>query len=143
MVTKDVYKKIEYYLYNYNNIDNLISETELNIIDNANSSGTTWLKGINDFNNTIENQAIKLATNKKIYNLKRWKSFLAEAIKIFEKSYRLEYEFMTLKYFNKNTYLEINKILKIDLDAQKKLNINVIGLIAYLADKANLIYLER
>lgn len=143
MVTKDVYKKIEYYLYNYNNIDNLISETELNIIDNANSSGTTWLKGINDFNNTIENQAIKLATNKKIYNLKRWKSFLTEAIKIFEKSYRLEYEFMILKYFNKNTYLEINKILKIDLDAQKKLNINVIGLIAYLADKANLIYLER
>lgn len=143
MVTKDVYKKIEYYLYNYNNIDNLISETELNIIDNANSSGTTWLKGINDFNNTIENQAIKLATNKKIYNLKRWKSFLTEAIKIFEKSYRLEYEFMTLKYFNKKTYLEINKILKIDIDAQKKLNINVIGLIAYLADKANLIYLER
>lgn len=143
MVTKDVYKKIEYYLYNYNNIDNLISETELNIIDNANSSGTTWLKGINDFNNTIENQAIKLATNKKIYNLKRWKSFLTEAIKIFEKSYRLEYEFMILKYFNKKTYLEINKILKIDIDAQKKLNINVIGLIAYLADKANLIYLER
>lgn len=143
MVTKDVYKKIEYYLYNYKNIDDLISETELNIIDNANSSGTTWLKGINYFNNTIENQAIKLATNKKIYNLKRWKSFLTEAIKIFEKSYRLEYEFMTLKYFNKNTYLEINKILKIDLDAQKKLNINVIGLIAYLADKANLIYLER
>ncbi len=143
MVTKNVYKKIEYYLYNFKNIDNLISETELNIIDNANSSGTTWLKGINDFNNTIENQAIKLATNKKIYNLRRWKSFLTEAIKIFEKSYHLEYEFMKLKYFNKNTYLQINKILKIDLDTQKKLNITIIGLIAYLADKANLICLER
>ena len=65
------YKKIEYYLYNYNNIDELINEIKEGLISNINVSGNAWRKGITICNNTLENQVIKIVENKKIIEFKK------------------------------------------------------------------------
>ena len=45
-MNKTEYKKIEYYLYNYNNIDELIDEIKDGLINSVNVSGSVWRKGI-------------------------------------------------------------------------------------------------
>ena len=59
---KDCYKKVEFYLYNYRNLDNMIKEIRTSIIENVSISSYSHLIG----KNTVEEQAIKLADNKKI-----------------------------------------------------------------------------
>lgn len=56
-----IYKKTEYYLYNYKNIDKIIDEIRENIIDSINVSTYSHLIG----KNSLEEQAIKLVDNKK------------------------------------------------------------------------------
>ena len=65
-MNKTDYKKIEYYLYNYSNIDKLIDEIKDGLINSVNVSGSAWRKGITVCNNTLENQVIKIIENKKI-----------------------------------------------------------------------------
>lgn len=69
---KTDYKKIEYYLYNYNNIDELIEKIKNGLINSVNVSGSAWRKGVTVCNNTLENQVIKIIENKKILEFKRW-----------------------------------------------------------------------
>ena len=45
-MNKTDYKKIEYYLYNYSNIDKLIDEIKDGLINNVNVSGSAWRKGL-------------------------------------------------------------------------------------------------
>ncbi len=54
-MNKTDYKKIEYYLYNYSNIDKLINEIKDGLINSVNVSGSAWRKGITVCNNTLEN----------------------------------------------------------------------------------------
>ena len=68
-----IYKMTEYYLYNFKNIDNIIDDISERIISSINISSRAWLKNKKTYSNTLENQAIKLADNKKINNLKRAK----------------------------------------------------------------------
>lgn len=42
---ESIYKKVEYYLYNYKNIDNIIANIRENIIDTVSISGNAWLRG--------------------------------------------------------------------------------------------------
>lgn len=74
-----IYKKTEYYLYNYKNIDKIIDEIRENIIDSINVSTYSHLIG----KNSLEEQAIKLVDNKKIYNLKKDKSYNTQDRKMF------------------------------------------------------------
>ena len=105
------YKKTEYYLYNYRNIDNIIKEIEDSIIDAVNISGSAWLRGRKNDSYTVENQAIRLAENKKIYNLKKVKAIIQYCLKIFKDKNLKRYEFIKMKYFDKASPLEIKKVL--------------------------------
>ena len=80
-----IYKITEYYLYNFKNIDKIIGDISERIIDNINISGSAWLKSKNIYGNTLENQAIRLAENKKIYNLKKAKFVINQYMEIFKK----------------------------------------------------------
>ena len=102
-----VFKKVEYYLYNYKNIDSKIDEIRESIIESVNISTHSHLIG----KNSVEEQAIKLADNKKIYNLKKVKTIISHYLKVFKSRNSKRYEFIKMKYFDKASPLEIKRVL--------------------------------
>ena len=104
---ENVYKRIEYYLYNYKNIDNRIEEIRESIIESVNISTHSHLIG----KNSVEEQAIKLADNRKIYNLKKAKAVISHYLKVFKSRNYKRYEFIKMKYLDKSSPLEIKKEL--------------------------------
>lgn len=108
---ENVYKKTEYYLYNYKNIDDIIEDIEYSIINSVNISGSAWLRGRKNDTNTVENQAIRLADNRKIYNLKKAKVVIQHYLKVFKSRNSKRYKFIKMKYLDKSSPLEIKKEL--------------------------------
>jgi len=106
-VKESVYKKTEYYLYNYKNIDDKIEEIRESIIESVNISTYSHLIG----KNSLEEQAIKLADNRKIYNLRKAKTIIAHYLKVFKNRNSKRYEFIKMKYFDKASPLEIKRVL--------------------------------
>ena len=104
---ESVYKKTEYYLYNYKNIDDKIEEIRESIIESVNISTYFHLVG----KNSLEEQAIKLADNRKIYNLRKAKTVIAHYLKVFKSRNSKRYEFIKMKYFDKASPLEIKRVL--------------------------------
>ena len=107
----NVYKKVEYYLYSYKDIDEIIEDIRERIICAVNISGSAWLRGKNRDSNTVENQAIRLADNKKIYNLKKAKAVITQCLKVFKSRNFKRYEFIKMKYLDKASPLEIKRTL--------------------------------
>ena len=105
------FKKTEYYLYIYKDIDNVIEDIRDRIISAVNISGSAWLRGKNRDCNTVENQAIRLADNKKIYNLKKAKVVIGHYLKVFKERNPKRFKFIKLKYFDKASPLEIKRTL--------------------------------
>ena len=85
---ENIFKRTEYYLYNYSRINEIIEEIQQDIIDTVNISGNAWLRGKNSNSNTVENQAIRLADNKKIYDLKKAKVVIGHYLKVFKEIQR-------------------------------------------------------
>ena len=118
-MNKTDYKKIEYYLYNYSNIDKLIDEIKDGLINSVNVSGSAWRKGITVCNNTLENQVIKIIENKKILEFKRWQVLIKKVLAFLLQKYTKYYDFINLKYFQKQSKDEIEETLKFDFKKQK------------------------
>ena len=104
---ENVYKRVEYYLYNYKNIDNKIEEISESIIESVSISTHSHLIG----KNSVEEQAIKLADNRKIYNLKKAKAIISHYLKLFKSRNYKRYEFIKMKYLDKSSPLEIKREL--------------------------------
>lgn len=124
---ENIYKKVEYYLYNYKNIDNIILDIRQNIIDRVDISANGWLRGKSSTGNTVENQAIKLAENKKIYNLKKIQKVIQHYLEVFRNKNPKRYNFIKMKYFDKATPLEIEKKLKYSAKQQKDITDMVVS----------------
>ena len=124
---ENIYKRTEYYLYNFKNMDSIIQDIQDDIIDSVNVSGTAWIKGKNLGSNTVENQAIKLADNKRIYNLKKAKVVIKHYMEIFKERNPKRYKFIKLKYFEKATPMDISKILKYNEKQQKDITDMVVS----------------
>ena len=108
---QNVFRKTEYYLYNYCKINEIIEEIKQDIIDAVNISGSAWLRGKSSSSNTVENQAIRLADNKKIYYLKKAKVIIGHYLKIFKERNPKRYKFIKMKYFDKASPIEIKRVL--------------------------------
>ena len=108
---QNVFRKTEYYLYNYCKINEIIEEIKQDIIDAVNISGSAWLRGKSSSSNTVENQAIRLADNKKIYYLKKAKVIIGYYLKIFKERNPKRYKFIKMKYFDKASPIEIKREL--------------------------------
>ncbi len=124
---ENVYKKVEYYLYNYKDIDNIIENIRESVIGTVNISGKAWLKGKTIDSNTVENQAIRLADNKKIYTLRKVKAVISHYMKVFKERNPKRYNFIKMKYFDKANPLQIERILKYDNKQQKDITDMVVS----------------
>ena len=124
---ENVYKKVEYYLYNYKDIDNIIENIRESVIGTVNISGKAWLKGKTINSNTVKNQAIRLADNKKIYTLRKVKAVISHYMKVFKERNPKRYNFIKMKYFDKANPLQIERILKYDNKQQKDITDMVVS----------------
>ena len=138
-MNKTDYKKIEYYLYNYSNIDKLIDEIKYGLINSVNVSGSAWRKGITVCNNTLENQVIKIIENKKILEFKRWQLLIKKVIVFLLQKYPKYYDFINLKYFQKQSKDEIEETLKFDFKKQKIIKDKLIEFVYKNAKMRNLV----
>ena len=138
-MNKTDYKKIEYYLYNYSNIDKLIDEIKDGLINSVNISGSAWRKGITVCNNTLENQVIKIIENKKILEFKRWQVLIKKVLVFLLQKYPKYYDFITQKYFQKKSKDEIERTLKFDFKKQKIIKDKLIEFVYKNAKIRNLV----
>ena len=138
-MNKTDYKKIEYYLYNYSNIDKLIDEIKDGLINSVNISGSAWRKGITVCNNTLENQVIKIIENKKILEFKRWQVLIKKVLVFLLQKYPKYYDFINLKYFQKQSKDEIEETLKFDFKKQKIIKDKLIEFVYKNAKMRNLV----
>lgn len=138
-MNKTDYKKIEYYLYNYSNIDKLIDEIKDGLINSVNISGSAWRKGITVCNNTLENQVIKIIENKKILEFKRWQVLIKKVLAFLLQKYPKHYDFINLKYFQNRSKDEIEQTLKFDFKKQKIIKDKLIGFVYKNAKMRNLV----
>ena len=118
-----IFKKTEYYLYNYRDIDKRIDEIREDIIDSVNISSYTYLSG----KNTLEEQAIKLADNRKIYSLRKAKAITEHYLKVFKQRNSKRYEFIKMKYFEKASPIEIKRVLGYNDKQQKDITNTVVS----------------
>lgn len=138
-MNRNEYRKVEFFLYNFSNTDELIKEIEGKIIDNINVSGNTWKRGITVCNNTLENQVVKLVNNRKIRILKEWRVLNKMVLAFFYKNFPVYYQFLKMKYLEKKTKEEIQEKLKIDFKQQKRIKYKLLGFIIKKAKKRNMV----
>lgn len=138
-MNKTDYKKIEYYLYNYSNIDKLIDEIKDGLINSVNVSGSAWRKGITVCNNTLENQVIKIIENKKILEFKRWQVLIKKVLVFLLQKYPKYYDFIIQKYIQKKSKDEIEQALKFDFKKQKIIKDKLIEFVYKNAKMRNLV----
>ena len=138
-MNKTDYKKIEYYLYNYSNIDKLIDEIKDGLINSVNVSGSAWRKGITVCNNTLENQVIKIIENKKILEFKRWQVLIKKVLVFLLQKYPKYYDFIIQKYIQKKSKDEIEQALKFDFKKQKIIKDKLIEFVYKNAKIRNLV----
>ncbi len=136
-MTRQECKKIEFYLYNYNRINILIKEREMQIIDSINVSSRSWIKSLKGIGNTTEDQVIKLIEDKLIKEYKEWQVFIKKILAFLYEYKPMYYKYLKLKYFLEKDDKEIMKILKINFEQLKRLKIKLLTFIDKNKNKDN------
>lgn len=137
-----VFRKIEYYLYNYCTIDTRI-ELLKEIINNYeyNQNYTRYIK---NKSSSLENQVIRnIEIKRKILQMKKWKKFIFNILKEFESKYELRYKFIYLKYFEKESVSKIQDKLKLDIKEQKDIQREILQYIFSKLEQKNYILEEE
>lgn len=128
-MTRQECKKIEFYLYNYNRINILIKEREMQIIDSINVSSRSWIKSLKGIGNTTEDQVIKLIEDNLIKEYKEWQVFIKKILAFLYENKSIYYKYLKLKYLLEKDDKEIMKILKINFEQLKRLRIKLLTFI--------------
>ena len=137
MVLK-AYKKIEYYLYNYNLIDIKINNLLLDISDSEyNQNYKKWIK---NESSSLEDQVIRnIDIERKVHKLKKWKHLITLVLHEYKTKNELKYNFINLKYFEKLKPLKIKDRLNLSLKEQEDIRIELVRYIFSLSVKKNML----
>lgn len=135
---EETYRKIEYYLYNYDYIDIKIKNIQLTISESDyNQNYTRWIK---NKSSSLEDQVIRnIGTEKRIYKLKQWKNLITFILEWYKKTDILKYDFIRLKYLEKANFIKINQKLKLNLEKQKDIRAEILQYIFFVAIKKNML----
>lgn len=138
-MNKEKINKILFYLYNYENIDDLIEQRKNEIIDTVNVSSIAWIKSKQGNGNTLEDQVIKLIEDPLILEYKRWQVFLKRML-VFLSLYKPTfYKYVFLKFMQKKENDEISKALNLDFKHLKILKVKLLELFYKNAKLRNLV----
>ena len=138
-MNKEKINKILFYLYNYENIDDLIEQRKNEIIDTVNVSSIAWIKSKQGNGNTLEDQVIKLIEDPLIREYKRWQVFVKRML-VFLSLYKPTfYKYVFLKYMQKKENDEISKALNLDFKHLKILKVKLLELFYKNAKLRNLV----
>lgn len=138
-MNKEKINKILFYLYNYENIDDLIEQRKNEIIDTVNVSSVAWIKSKQGNGNTLEDQVIKLIEDPLILEYKRWQVFVKRML-VFLSLYKPTfYKYVFLKFMQKKENDEISKALNLDFKHLKILKVKLLELFYKNAKLRNLV----
>ena len=138
-MNKEKINKILFYLYKYENIDDLIEQRKNEIIDTVNVSSIAWIKSKQSNGNTLEDQVIKLIEDPLILEYKRWQVFI-KRILVFLSLYKpIIYKYVKLKFIEKLENDEIMEALNLDFKQLKILKVKLLELILKNAKLRNLV----
>lgn len=138
-MNKEKINNILFYLYNYENIDDLIEQRKNEIIDTVNVSSIAWIKSKQGNGNTLEDQVIKLIEDPLILEYKRWKVFVKRML-VFLSLYKPTfYKYVFLKFMQKKENDEISKALNLDFKHLKILKVKLLELFYKNAKLRNLV----
>lgn len=138
-MNKEKINKILFYLYNYENIDDLIEQRKNEIIDTVNVSSIAWIKSKQGNGNTLEDQVIKLIEDPLIREYKRWQVFVKRML-VFLSLYKPTfYKYVFLKFMQKKENDEISKALNLDFKHLKILKAKLLELFYKNAKLRNLV----
>ncbi|MCI9039048.1 MAG: hypothetical protein HFJ29_04145 [Clostridia bacterium] len=131
-IKKRIFKKIEYYLYNYDYIDIKIQNAKMEILNSEyNQNYYKWLK---NQSSSLENQVIKnIEIEQKIYRMKKWKKLIEAILKRYQNTNILYYNFINLKYFQRATLYTIQQKLRLNEEEQKDIQTKIVQYIFFAA----------
>lgn len=134
----NTYKKIEYYLYNYDFIDAKINVLKADISDSEyNQNYTRYIK---NKSSSLEDLVIRnMDIERRILKLGKWKNLIENILKEYGQNNQLFYNFIHLKYFIKMDSSEIEEKLKLSLKEQKDIQAKILQYIFLLAIKNNML----
>lgn len=136
------YPKIEYYLYNYNQISNRINKInqQNEDLDYNHFNYGMWIRTKINRGNSLENQVVNKINNECIViKLKAWEKLITQILKYFKQFYPLKYDFICCKYFEKLSDIEIEQKLKIDKYKQRDIRAEILHYIFLLCIKKNIL----
>lgn len=137
MITR-TYRKIEYYLYNYDYLDVKIENIQLGLSDSEyNQNYSKWIK---NKSSSLEDQVIRnIGIEQRIYKLKKWKNLITFILDWYKKTDILKYNFMKLKYFEKENFIKIHEKLNLSLKEQKDIQAEILQYIFFVAIKKGML----
>lgn len=126
------FKKIEYYLYTYNDIDTQINELKEKMINyEYNQNYGRWIK---NKSSSLEDFIIRNDNLKEVIITKcKWKKIIIRVLNKYQKEDKLKYEFIHLKYFNKENKFNIKEKIKLSFEEQKNMQDEILQYIFALA----------
>lgn len=138
MLYNPAFRKIEYYLYNYNVLDIYIEQLK-EVLSNYeyNQNYTRWIK---NRSSSLEDLVIKkVNVEKRIERISKWKNLISEIIEEYRKENKLYYEFIKLKYLKKKKTFRIEGALKISTTERTDIQAEILQYICSIAIKKGML----
>lgn len=138
LLRNPAYRKIEYYLYNYDYIDIKIDNIRFDI--DTPDYNQNYYKYIKNKSSSLEDQVIRnIGIEQRIYKLNRWKSLITFVLKKYKETDILKYEFIDLKYFRRVHPITMQNELGLNSKEQKDIQAEILRYIFSLAKRKGML----
>ena len=132
------FRKIEYYLYNYDYIDVKIENINFDV--DTSDYNQSYYKYIKNKSSSLEDQVIRnIGIEQRIHKLNKWKNLIASVLKKYKETNILKYDFIDLKYFRRVHPITIQKELGLSIKEQKDIQAEILQYIFFLAIKKGML----
>lgn len=137
-MTPEIFRKIEYYLYNYDYIDIKIANIRSEI--SGSEYNQNYTKYIKNKSSSLEDQVIRnIGIEQRIYKIKKWKSLITFVLRKYKLTNIEYYYFINLKYFSKVSPFTIQKRLNLGFQEQKDIQTRILKYIFFVAVKKEML----